>query len=277
MQVIGKQSFVRSATYAFAAVASVAVCGTSAFADDEVNTSSTTGGTATFADRFYVATDIGVSILSDVKIKDYTPTPGSFEFGVSDVEADADAGVAWNIDFGFKFNDMISIELESGFYSNSFGGFSSGEFTTDVGLSTLIVGGDGNFTQIPVFVNCAFDIPLVKPETPASAGGLSLKVGGGIGAVNVAADIDSIGAADLPGVFATVDGNSWEFGGQFKVGLAWQLTHSIELGIEYRLMAVSGANFGPASFSDPILVGIADVETETVLTQAVQARIAFEF
>jgi hypothetical protein len=90
MQVIGKQSFVRSATYAFAAVASVAVCGTSAFADDEVSTSSTTGGTATFADRFYVATDIGVSILSDVKIKDYTPTPGSFEFGVSDVEADAD-------------------------------------------------------------------------------------------------------------------------------------------------------------------------------------------
>jgi len=275
MLVLKTQKLAHLATFVAASVASVALTSTSTA--DDGSDSSTTGGTATFDNRFYVGTDIGVSILSNVKIKDYTPTPGSFDFGISDVEADADAGVAWNIDFGFKFNDMFSIELESGYYSNSFGGFSSGEFTTDVGLSTLVVGGDGSFTQIPVFVNGAFDIPLLKSETPASAGGLSLKVGGGIGVVSVAADIDSIGAAELPGVFATVDGSSWEFGGQFKIGLSWQLTHSIELGMEYRLMAVSGANFGTATFSDPSLVGIADIETETVLTQAVQARISFEF
>jgi hypothetical protein len=42
-------------------------------------------------------------------------------------------------------------------------------------------------------------------------------------------------------------------------------------------MAVGGANFGAATFSDPSLVGIADVESSSVLTHAVQARISFEF
>jgi opacity protein-like surface antigen len=122
-----------------------------------------------------------------------------------------------------------------------------------------------------------FDIPLTKPETPGAAGGLSLKLGAGVGIVNVSADIDSISAAGVPGVTATVDGDSWELGGQAKIGLSWQLTHAIELGVEYRLMAVGGASFGTASFSDPLLVGIAEVESESVLTHAVQARLSFEF
>lgn len=254
-------------------VASLAVVGASR-ADDTV---AAAGGSSGGASGFYLGTDIGASFLSAVKIKDYTPAPGSTDFGIAGVKADSSAGVAWNIDVGYRFNDTIAVELETGFYRNGFDGFTEGEFTTAFGLSTPIEGGDGDFTQIPVMVNAVFDIPLVKPETPATAGGLSLKLGGGIGLVNVAADIDSIAAAGVPGVSAMVNGDSWEFGGQVKIGLAWQLTHAIELGLEYRLMAVGGANFGTATFSDPILVGIADVESNRVLTQAVQARISFEF
>jgi len=225
----------------------------------------------------YIGTDIGVAFLSSVKIKDYAPTPGSLEFGVAGVKADTSAGLAWNINVGYRFSDMFAVELESGYYRNGFDGFSAGEFTTDLGISAAIEGGDGDFTQIPVLVNAMFDIPLTKPETPGAAGGLSLKLGAGVGIINVSADIDSISAAGVPGVTATVDGDSWEFGGQAKIGLSWQLTHAVELGVEYRLMAVGGASFGTASFSDPLLVGIAEVESESVLTHAVQARLSFEF
>lgn len=271
MQNLGWQELGRSGRVmgGLALAAAVAIAG-EARADDAAAPADGAGG-------LYVGTDIGVSFLSAVKIKDYVPAPGALEFGIAGVKADASAGLAWNIDVGYRFNDTIAVELESGFYRNGFDGFSEGTFTSGVGLSTAIEGGDGDFTQIPVLVNAIFDIPLTKPETPAAAGGLSLKLGAGIGLVNVAADIDSIAAAGVPGVSAAVNGDSWEFGGQVKVGLAWQLTHAIEIGVEYRLMAVGGANFGAATFSDPSLVGIADVESSSVLTHAVQARISFEF
>lgn len=263
---------------AFAAVAVAALAGglaATAAADD--GAASKEGAVAELGDGFFIGTGLGVSILSDVKIRDVTPPPGEIAFGNAGVAADVDAGFAWNIELGFRLDESFSLAIESGFYRNGFGGFSSGEFTTDIGLSTALVGGDGDFTQIPVFFNALYEIPLVKPETPSAAGGLNLRIGGGLGLVHVAADLDAIGAADVPGIFAAVDGSSWEFGGQLKIGLAYQISHAVELGIEYRIMAVGGANFGPATFSDPALVGFADVETERVLTQAVQARLSFEF
>jgi len=235
------------------------------------------GGVADLGGGVFLGTGFGASILSDVKIKDIAPPAGAIAFGNAGVAADVDTGLAWNIELGFRFDDTFSLSIESGLYRNGFGGFTSGEFTTDFGLSTALVGGDGDFTQIPVFVNALFDIPLVKPETPSAAGGLNLRIGGGLGLVHVGASIDSIGAADVPGVFAAVDGSSWEFGGQFKIGLAYRLSHAVELGVEYRVMAVGGANFGRATFSEPDLLGFANVETKRVLTQAVQARVSFEF
>lgn len=259
-----------------AVIAAAALNGGTAAADDTAaSAGGTVGGEA--GSGFYVGTDIGVAFLSSVKIKDYAPTPGSLEFGIEGVKADSSAGLAWNLNVGYRFNESFAVELESGYYRNGFDGFSAGEFTTAFGLSTGIEGGDGDFTQIPVLLNAVFELPLMKPETPGAAGGLSLKLGAGLGVINVAADIDAITAVGVPGISAAVDGNSWELGGQVKIGLAWQLTHAIELGLEYRLMAVGGANFGTANFSDPLLVGTADVESSSVLTHAIQARISFEF
>jgi opacity protein-like surface antigen len=258
------------------AAAVAALSSASAVFADETTDGGPVGGTAELGQGIYIGTDIGVSFVSDVKIKDYVPTPGSLEFGTAGVKADVDAGVAWNIDLGYRFNETFALELESGFYRNGFGGFSAGEFQTGIGLSTPITGGDGNFTQIPIFVNGKFDIPLVKREA-GSSGGLNLKLGGGVGVVHVGADLSDIQAVGIPGVTAAVDGGSWEFGGQFIAGLGWQLTSAIEIGLEYRLMAVTGANLGLASFNTPLLEPIADIETDSILTQAVQARISFKF
>ena len=169
---------------------------------------------------FYIGTEIGVSFVPSVKIKDYTPADPSV-FGISGVEAQTSPGAAWNFDIGFKLTEAFSIELEGG--------------------------------------------------------ALKLELMAGFGAVNVGANISNIAAADIPGVTATVDGNSWAAGGQLGVGLAWELNTRVNLGVSYRFMMVSSADFGVATFSDPALVGISNVQSDSVFTHAIQATLSIEF
>jgi len=225
---------------------------------------------------FYVGTDIGVSLVPSVKIKDYTPADPSV-IGISGVEAQTSAGVAWNFDVGFKLTEAFSIELEGGYYRNAFDGFSSGEFVVAGLGATDVIGGSGNFQQIPIFLNGKFELPLTTANAGSDGGALKLELMAGVGAVNVGANITDIAANGIPGVTATVDGNSWEFGGQLGVGLAWELNSRVNLGVGYRFMMVNSANFGTATFSDPALVGIADVQSESVFTHAIQATLSIEF
>lgn len=239
--------------------------------------SAPSGGRADFG-AFYVSTDLGVSLISSVDIEDYAPQAD--EFGITGVTADVDAGVAWNIGLGYAINEWFSVEVESGYYQNGFGGFESGEFIgTFAGATgtTPVIGGDGDFSQVPVFVNARASLPIVKRAAGAEGGGLDLDFTIGAGVVNVAADIDSIAALDFPGVTASIDGDSWEFGGQLGVGLTWELTSRIEFGVGYRCMIVGGANFGKASFDTPLLTGVSDVKSEGILTHAVQATFSIRF
>lgn len=233
------------------------------------------GGSSSGSGRFTLGTELGVSFLPSIKIKDYVPGPG--QFGIEGVEAAVDAGVAWNVDVGYRINDWFGVEVESGYYRNGFGGFEGGAFTSGAG-STPIEGGDGSFTQIPLFLNAKFSVPLLERTAGSNGGTIRLDLTAGLGAVHVAADIDGIAAAGLPAAgTAAVDGGSWGFGGQFGVGVTWEVRSNVEIGLGYRLMVVEGANFGTAAFSDPTLAGVAPVETETVFTNAIQATLSIRF
>lgn len=226
--------------------------------------------------RFTLGTELGVSFLPSIKVKDYEP--GAGEIGIAGVEAAVDAGVAWNVDVGYRINDWFGVEIESGYYRNGFGGFEGGEFFIDGVGATPIAGGDGSFTQIPLFLNAKFRLPLLERPAGADGGAIRLDLTAGLGAVHVSADIDGITAVGLPGAgTAAVDGGSWGFGGQFGVGVTWEVRSNVEIGLGYRLMVVEGANFGTALFSDPALVGVAPVETETVFTNAIQATLSIRF
>ena len=251
-----------------AALAGVVLCASPALAQD-------TAKKADFG-AFYIGTEIGVSFVPSVKIKDYTPADPSV-FGISGVEAQTSPGAAWNFDIGFKLTEAFSIELEGGYYRNGFDGFSSGEFV-NAGLgSTPVIGGSGNFQQIPIFLNGKFELPLTTANAGSDGGALKLELMAGFGAVNVGANISNIAAADIPGVTATVDGNSWAAGGQLGVGLAWELNTRVNLGVSYRFMMVNSADFGVATFSDPALVGISNVQSDSVFTHAIQATLSIDF
>ena len=56
--------------------------------------------TGSILDRLYLGTDIGVSILPDVKTRAIAAAPGSF--GLSQLDIDVDAGVDWSIELGLR-------------------------------------------------------------------------------------------------------------------------------------------------------------------------------
>lgn len=226
--------------------------------------------------RFYLGTELGVSLLPSIKIKDHVATPLE-DFGNAGVKADVDAGVAWNVEVGYAITDWFAMEFETGYYRNGFGGFDGGAFTSTFG-DFPIAGGDGSISQIPLFLNAKFSIPLVERAVGADGGAVKLDLTAGLGAVSVSADIDGISAvgAHVSGVTAAIDGGSWEFGGQVGIGVSWEITSNVELGLGYRFMMVDGANLGPADFSSTF-VGLSDVETESILTNAIQATLSIRF
>jgi opacity protein-like surface antigen len=250
---------------ASAMVGALSVCASAAA---EEKTAATSQGT-------YLSFDIGATFISSIDILPFTPSD-PLAFGNSLISVDTENGLGLNIALGFELTESFALEFETGYYQNDFGGFTSGQFTSGFG-ATDVVGGSGDFHQIPLFVNGSFDIPLRERAAGADAGAVTLDLMLGLGIVNVGAEITDIQAAGVPGVSAAIDGNSWEFGGQIGIGLGWEISSGVNIGVGYRLMAVSGADFGTATFSDPSLVGIDNVEADNFVTHSVQANLSYEF
>jgi opacity protein-like surface antigen len=221
----------------------------------------------------YFGMDLGVSVMPSVSIKDIAPID-AFSFGIENVEVDVDSGLGWNIDLGFRLSETFALELESGYYRNDFGGFKSGEFTTLTFGSTAVVGGSGDFTQIPIFLNAQWDVPLSQA---GSGTAWMLSLFAGAGAVNVGADLDDIAALGVPGVTAALDGSGWGAAVQFGVGVHAEFAPGFHVGAGYRVMVVNGVPLGTATFSDPSLTAFAALETDTVVTHALQASLSIEF
>lgn len=222
--------------------------------------------------ELYLASDVGVSLLPNIRIQDIPAVPGGF--GNSGIEVSADPGVAFSFAVGAKVTEQIGIEIQSGYVYNNLGPIDGGVFTSALG-STPAQNGDGWIQQVPVLFNVLFDAPIIKKES--GLGELTLQVGGGIGLVYVDGYLNGVTAAAIPGASATVSGNDWTFGFQGTLALRWGITENIDLGVRYRFMGTTEANFGPSTFNTPLIVSTADVVAEAVYTNAIQASLEIRF
>lgn len=224
--------------------------------------------------ELYLATDVGVSLLPNIRLKDIAAGPAIADIGISGVEIDADTGVAWTISLGAKITENFGLEVQSGYVYNDLGSVAAGSFTR-VGASAPAIGGSGDVSQVPILFNALFDIPLVEKDS--GVGELKLQLGGGVGLVYVDASISGIEAAGIPSDQVSVDGDDWTFGFQGTVAIRWSITSNIDIGVRYRFMGTTEANLGKASFNTPLLVGPDDVKAEAVYTNAIQASLEIRF
>jgi opacity protein-like surface antigen len=222
-------------------------------------------------DRLYVGTDIGVSILPDVKTRAIAVTPGSF--GLSSLDIDMDAGVDWSIELGLRLSEQWSVEIQSGYVYNRIRGVGSGDFTSAFPPEP-VAGGEGHFGQVPILVNGLWEIPLLDREP--GLGSLKLQLGGGIGTVYVHGALSADGTGSLAGLEMSADGGDWTFGYQGTAALLWNIAPNVEIGIRYRFMGTTAADLGPISEGSGVLAA-GNLETEAIYTNAIQASLAIRF
>jgi opacity protein-like surface antigen len=221
-------------------------------------------------DRLYVGTDVGVSIVPDIKTREIAPTAGTV--GLSGLEIDMDAGVDWSIELGLRLSDSLAVELQSGYVFNRVNRVSSGTFTSIA--PDPVVGGSGHFGQVPILANAIWEIPLTPGES--GVGSLKLQLGAGVGAVNIQGSLDAEGGGAVTGLAMSADGSGWAFGYQGTVALLWSLTTDIDIGIRYRFMGTTGVDLGPISESSGVLA-TGNLETDAVFTNAIQASLSIRF
>jgi opacity protein-like surface antigen len=221
-------------------------------------------------DMLYVGTDVGVSILPDVKTRPIAASPGTI--GLSGLEIDMDAGVDWSIEVGLRLSEQWSVGVQSGYVYNRIRGIGAGTFTSIA--PDPVTGGEGHFGQVPILVNGLFEIPLAAADS--SLGALRLQLGAGLGAVHVDGSVTADGGGAVVGLEMNADGGDWTFAYQGTAALLWAIDPNVDVGIRYRFMGTTAADLGPISESSGVLAP-GNLETNAVFTHAIQASLVIRF
>jgi outer membrane protein W len=156
----------------------------------------------------YLNIEAGASILQDTKFKDLTgATPGK-------ATASFDPGVRFDVALGYRFTERWSAEIESGVNWNN--------------LDTLGgVEADLALYQIPVFLNGKYEFKTSSKFVPY--------LGLGLGPLIHKLDQD-VGIQTESAVAVT-------FGAQAMAGVRYQLDERTSLGLGYKFMASTEAEF----------------------------------
>jgi hypothetical protein len=246
--------------------------------------------------RFYLQTGAGVLIVPDLKTSPFNARDigGAVEeIGMSSATLETDVGVSWSLMLGLKLTETASIEIESGYATASISDW-TGQVTEFIATGTADLsgsfpgGGDGTLSMIPIFVNVAYDVPIVERRPGRNESGLGLRLAGGFGVTQMDVDVQSglISAPAVPappeftsinGQSFSIDGTSWQIAGQFRADVLWQLSSNFELGISWRIMYMDAPAFGSTTFTNSDLEFAEDVKFDATWAQSIQASLTFQF
>src|ERR1700761_3552064 len=110
-----------------------------------------TGGYAQSTNGFYVTADGGAAFPDDTGIRS-----GSINSTTGDLHFDT--GFRAGMEFGYKFNDCLAVELESGIIRNTI---------NQIGIQQLSsVNASASLDQVPLLVNGILTVPIKGPVKP---------------------------------------------------------------------------------------------------------------
>lgn len=203
----------------------------------------------------YAKLEPGVSFISGSKLKvsgSVNDPAGDLGLGALNLSGNAPANLKYNAGYGingtvgYRFNDAIALELETGYQTNALDSI-AGIGVTGVDLRQW--SGFGN-------------VVLSTKFGPSISG----SVGGGYGFVNVNADLDVASYSDT--VFA----------GQLKAGLAFEVAEAVSFVLGYRAQFVRSADLIQATAVLPSGGSISGrISTDSFVNHQITAGISIGF
>ena len=174
---------------------------------------------ASDATGWYLGVAAGYDHMGNIKVRDIEETTPPTE--TDDIIGTKDGGLFTGT-FGYKFHDHIRFEGEIGWSSHSID-------TTTIYPFTYA----GHTNTLSSLANVFYDYPLSEKWT------LSIGAGGGIGRNWTDISDGSIALAD-----GSRDGFMW----QGDVGMAYSLTHNLDITVDWRYRSLSVNKDYPTSF-----------------------------
>ena len=174
------------------------------------------GGLARADGNFYVTADGGGAFQDSMGIRS-----GSINSTAGDLHFNN--GFRAGMEFGYRFNDYLSAELESGFLRNGI---------DQIGIQRLSdVGGSADLEQVPLLVNGILTIPIKGPVKPY--------IGAGVGAVAGIFNSSSIPGSYSLGEKPQYDDTDFTFAYQAEVGIKWAVFRHVDIGLSYKFLGTT--------------------------------------
>ncbi len=200
---------------------------------------------------WYLRNEVGGNFIPAIGLADRSFALSGVSVAWTGATLSMDAGFGWNIAAGWRVTDMIAVELSSGLFYNTMDSV-TGSITVDGFAASGSTDVSGSLIQVPAMVGARFELPVARD--------MWCNLGVSLGGVYLSGSLDTTLSNGTTSVrFNGTDG-SWAFAYSATLGLEWDLSADLGLGLAYRFLGTTSATFGPAD-----LIGSQGIYNQNVL------------
>jgi opacity protein-like surface antigen len=191
---------------------------------------------------WYVAPAMGVSIISNTDINQFSGSTSSTTVSSSKATLAYNPGFRMDCPIGAKITDWFALEFAPGFMLNTIQYIEPTNGSLSIGSQTVSQNGQaslvGDYYQIPILANFLFTIPI-HPQFTISAG---FGVGGMVSAAQTTS-LQGVSLEDSDGISTAL---SFAYSGQF--GLNFPFSDNMQAGLCYKYTGTGAQDFTGGNF-----------------------------
>jgi opacity protein-like surface antigen len=191
---------------------------------------------------WYVAPAMGVSIISNTDINQFSGSTSSTTVSSSKATLAYNPGFRMDCPIGAKITDWFALEFAPGFMLNTIQYIEPTNGSLSIGSQTVSQNGQaslvGDYYQIPILANFLFTIPI-HPQFTISAG---FGVGGMVSAAQTTS-LQGVSLEDSDGISTAL---SFAYSGQF--GLNFPFSDNMQAGLYYKYTGTGAQDFTGGNF-----------------------------
>lgn len=181
---------------------------------------------------FYAGAEVGGTVAESASLKEFPDVPPGGEVKFH-------PGARLSLNGGYRFNQWLSLGLETGFMANA------------------VKDSDISVSQVPLLANVEFSVPNQSPIEPFVGGGP------GFSASSIYVDDDRLGTG------SDVDGGAAEvvFAWQAYGGVRYKVSDSVSVGLVYKYFAADETEWDVRGTSQDIRFGRARIHSFSASVQ----------